>query len=100
MKILEEHDTTGWITAIINNRWVQAKVYDKPSIFGVNDCRVSKLAIGKTDDIKHGENFFNQIDYNYDRGLDFNNLDNNLLDSIVEKLNELPTLESQGMLHK
>lgn len=28
--VLEEHSNTGWITAVINGRWVQAKVYNEP----------------------------------------------------------------------
>lgn len=49
MKIIKPHNQTGWITAIIEDHWVQAKVYDSPSTFGVNNGRVSKIAIGKTD---------------------------------------------------
>lgn len=71
MQILKAHDDTGWITAIIEGRWVQAKVYDEPSCYGVNDGRVSKLSIGKTDSRDPTRNFFDQMDYNYDRGLDF-----------------------------
>ena len=41
------------------------KIYDIGSIFGINDGRVSKLSIRK-----NGKEL-----YNYDRGLDFNNLD-------------------------
>lgn len=44
----------------------QAKVYDKGSHFGINNGRVSKLWIYN---VKTGE-----VLYNYDRGLDFDNL--------------------------
>lgn len=71
MQILEAHDQYGWITAVIEGRWVQAKVYDEPSCYGINEGRVSKLTIGKTDTRDPNSNFFNQMDYNYDRGLDF-----------------------------
>jgi hypothetical protein len=91
MEVIEEHDKYGWITAIICGRWVQAKVYQEPSCFGVNDCRVSKLAIGKTDSRDEGVSFFEQMDYNYDRGLDFNRLhDDDILNSILLELNGLP----------
>ena len=40
MKILKNHDENGWITAIIEGRWVQAKVYDNPSVYGIDDGRV------------------------------------------------------------
>jgi hypothetical protein len=93
MKILEAHNPDGWITAVIEDRWVCAKVYDDTSIFGVNECRVSKLSIGKTDNLVRG-NFFAQMDYNYDRGLDFHNetLSEEKLNKILEVLNGLPKL--------
>jgi hypothetical protein len=92
MKILEAHDQSGWITAIIEGRWVQAKVYDEPSVFGVNECRVSKLSIGKTNTRDPNSNFFDQMDYNYDRGLDFHNetLSDETLHKILKALNSLP----------
>lgn len=46
MKVLKAHDRYGWITAVIEERWCQAKVYNEPSTFGVKHGRVSKLAIG------------------------------------------------------
>lgn len=58
MQILQAHDRHGWITAIIEGRWVQAKVYDEPSVFGVNEGRVSKLSIGKTDTYQRYSDFF------------------------------------------
>lgn len=89
--ILEDNrKATGWITAIIENRWCQAKVYDDPSTFGINDGRVSKLAVGKLGTVKSGQNFFDQIDFNYDRGLDFDNLPDGVLDAIVSVLEKLP----------
>ncbi len=88
--ILSPHDETGWITAIIADRWVQAKVYDEPSFYGVRNCRVSKLSIGKTAQCTPGKNFFDQMDYNYDRGIDFDNLPPGVLDIVLEKLNALP----------
>ena len=47
MRIIKPHSDTGWITAEIEGRWVQAKVYDEPSSYGINNGRVSKLAVGK-----------------------------------------------------
>jgi hypothetical protein len=96
MKILQAHDQYGWITAIIEGRWVQAKVYDEPSVFGINDGRVSKLAIGKTDTRDPTHNFFDQMDYNYDRGLDFKRrtLPVATLRKIVAHLEALPVREN------
>ena len=92
MIILREHDQYGWITAIIEGRWVQAKVYDEGSCFGINDGRVSKLVIGKTQYRDPTQNFFDQMCFNYDRGLDFNDAPDGLVDKIVAELETLPTI--------
>lgn len=92
MIILEPHDQTGWITAIIEDRWVQAKVYNEPSEYGINNGRVSKLVIGKTNTRDPYYDFFAQMCYNYDRGLDFNRAPKGLVDKIVEQLEALPLL--------
>lgn len=90
MKILESHSETGWITAIIEGRWVQAKVFDEPSSYGINEGRVSKLAIGKTDHRVPNTDFFAQMDFHYDRGLDFDNLPSGVLNKVVAELEALP----------
>jgi len=92
MKILVPHDQYGWITAIIEGRWVQAKVYDEPSPFGINDGRVSKISIGKTQYRDNTQNFFEQMCFNYDRGLDFDEAPEGLVDKIVAELEKLPKL--------
>ena len=95
MQILQAHDQYGWITAIIEGRWVQAKVFDEPSHYGINEGRVSKLAICKTDTRDSTRNFFDQMDYNYDRGLDFKrrSLPVATLRKIVAALEALPVRE-------
>lgn len=97
MIILEPHDETGWITAVIEGRWIQAKVYDEPSCFGIYDGRVSKLVIGKTNSRNPNQNYFDQMCFNYDRGLDFSNIDPDLLTKIVGQLETLPKIfEKRG----
>lgn len=93
MDILEPHNIeTGWITAIIENRWVQAKVFDTPSDYGINNGRVSKLVVGKTSYRDPNRSFFSQMCYNYDRGLDFDEAPKGLIDKIVGQLENLPKL--------
>ena len=99
MKILEPHSHTGWITCVIDGHWVQAKVYDEPSTYGVSpetgDCgfgRVSKLAILKTDRQDTNRDFFQQCCFNYDRGLDFNEAPPGLLAKVVAELEKLPKI--------
>ena len=95
MQILKPHDKYNWITAIIAGRWCQAKVYNEPSTFGINYGRVSKLAISKTDKRNENEEFFPQMCFNYDRGLDFDRTPPGLLDEIVAELENLPELPCQ-----
>lgn len=94
MEILKAHDQSGWITARINGRWCQAKVYDEPSTYGINGGRVSKLCIAKDGvaelGVHTGLNFFDNIDFNYDRGLDFDNLPDGVLPAVIAALETLP----------
>ena len=92
MKVLDAHSKTGWITAVIEDRWVQAKVYDEPSTYGINDGRVSKLAVSKSNTRDPQKPFFDQICFNYDRGLDFDNAPTGLIDKIIAELESLPLL--------
>lgn len=92
MKIIEPHNETGWVTAIIEGHWVQAKVYDEPSSYGVNEGRVSKIAISKTANRNPNEDFFNQICFNYDRGLDFDRAPERLVSKIIIALETLPKI--------
>ena len=87
MKILSDRKYSGgWITAIVCGRWVQAKVFDEPSTYGINDGHVSKLVIGKTDKRDVNRDFLEQMCYNYDRGLDFDNAGSMLVNEIVKQL--------------
>ena len=91
MEILDDIEYSGqWLTAVINGHWVQAKLYKDPSSYGVNDGRVSKLSIGKADYRINNKNFFDQMCYHYDRGLDFDKSDKYGVDvdDIVNKLND------------
>ncbi len=94
MKIIDDsRKTSGWITAVVEGHWLQAKVYDLPSCYGVRQCRVSKLSISKTDNRNPNLPYFEQMAYNYDRGLDFHNkrsLKTAKLNKILDVLNALP----------
>ena len=105
MEIIDEADSSGdWVTAVIDGHWVQAKVFGDPSTFGVNDGRVSKLSIGKMDFRYKDKNFFNQMCYNYDRGLEFDDSEKYGVDvdSVVKKLNEYAKnrFEKRGKLQE
>lgn len=80
MKIISTQRRTGWITVEIQGFRVEAKVYDEGSEFGVMGGRVSKLTI-----YKNGKEL-----YNYDRGLEFNNLQAGFIEIVVAELETLP----------
>lgn len=95
MKIIDDsRHASGWLTAEIQGRYVQAKVYDEPSEYGVGGYgRVSKLTIGRGPTRDPRLPFFEQMAFNYDRGLDFHDakaLTQARLDAIVAALEALP----------
>lgn len=45
IRITQPRDYTGWESGAIGKYNFEAKVYDLPSIFGINDGRVSKLHV-------------------------------------------------------
>lgn len=92
MQILKAHDQTGWVTALIEGRWVQAKVYNKPSDYGINGSRVSKLVISKTATRNPNKDFLEQMCFNYDRGLDYDEAPTGMVDKIVAELETLPQI--------
>lgn len=94
MVLDDDRAKSGYITCVIAGRWVQAKVYDEPSEYGVGGfSRVSKLGIGKSMVRDPMKNFFDQMDYNYDRGLDFSNLPDNDVAVVVAALEKLPVTQ-------
>jgi len=88
IKMIDVQD--NWITAIVHGRWIQAKIYNEPSTFGINNGRISKLVISKTDGRDPDKSFLPQMAYNYDRGEDFNRIEPGLLNKIVRKLEGFP----------
>jgi len=89
MMIEDDRNNSGWVTCLIAGKWVQAKVYDEPSEYGINDGRVSKLAVLKTGMRDRSAPFGDQLDYNYDRGLDYSNLPDEDVNVIVTALEKL-----------
>jgi hypothetical protein len=93
MNIIEDsRSVDGWITCIIKDRWVQAKVYNNPSHFGINEGRVSKLVIAKTEKPNLSNNLMDELYYNYDRGLDFDEAPPGLVNEVVNELEKLPKI--------
>ena len=81
MKITDDSRLeTGWITATFEGYKVVAKVYDEPSDYGIDEGRVSKMSINKG----------GKCIFNYDRGKDFQDCPQKLVNNIVKQLEKLP----------
>ena len=70
-----------WKDVIIDGYWAQGKVYDEPSIHGINNGRVSKLCICAGSKFDHRAEV-----YAYDRGLGFDRAPDGLVDKVIERL--------------
>ena len=91
MKILKEAPYSGgFVDAVIDGHWVQAKVFRQPSSYGINEGRVSKLAVAIDErplGLSSGRNFHDNLIIHYDRGWDGDGGRNSeKLDSIVAQL--------------
>lgn len=64
-------ENSNWVQGIVDEYKFSAKLYDEPSIFGINEGRISKLYI--------------EGNANYDRGWDFGE-DNKLVNPVVDFL--------------
>lgn len=86
----------GWIDGTIDGMRFQARVYDEGSRFGIEEGRVSKLAIWNEAIRKARRNFFDACTVNYDRGWDIRPkkaADKKMLAALLEYLESLPTAE-------
>lgn len=71
-----------WLTARVQGRKIQAKIFDEGSRFGINNGRISKLHISR----KGAEGLgLRDACYNYDRGADVDEGDP-VVDKIVSEL--------------
>ena len=100
LTILEDNrKDTGWIHGIVHGRSFAAKLYDEPSTYGIDSGRISKLSIYKTDQRDPNIEFFSQLDFNYDRGLDFNHLwksNRKLYFKIIKTIEQIPPIGSSN----
>ena len=71
-----------WINGKIDGYRYEAKVYSIGSVHGINGGRVSKLSVCQEADNPCLDDL---AIYNYDRGLDFDNAPDGLIDRILER---------------
>ncbi len=93
-KTNRKEENKMWLTEYILGRWVEAKIYQRPSmLWGINDGRVSVLSVAKEGpkpaaylsiDTK------SEWDYAYNRRLWFDNLHTEVLNAILEILENSP----------
>lgn len=84
---VRQHKNKAWVKWNPIGLTIHAKVYDEPSCYGINDGRISKLYIK--------DRSGNEI-YCYDRGLDRNEIDPDLLAEIIARLEKMPTTEDEA----
>jgi len=72
----------NWVTGQVDGHWFQAKVFAEPSEYGINEGRVSKLTISKTDSWPGFDP--KKLVMNYDRGWDFGRKNNKPLQKLLK----------------
>jgi len=85
-------DNTNWCDGNVGDLNFQAKLFDVGSTFGINDGRVSKLAIWDEKIRRKEQNFFAGCVVNYDRGWDIEQTDEikPYFDAVMELLENAP----------
>lgn len=73
---IDKRKTTGWASGKIGGFAFEAKIYDEPSEYGINNGRISKLLL-KQD----GKEVFS-----FDRGLDHSSLPDSIVTEVTEAL--------------
>lgn len=64
------NDSSNWVDGVVGKYHFQAKLFDTPSTFGIENGRVSKLSIWDQKVRKEKLNFLKACVVNYDRGWD------------------------------
>lgn len=77
LKITETN--CNWIEGEVDGHWFQAKVFAEPSNYGINDGRISKLCLSKSDKWEG----FNKILFHYDRGPDMGRKDSRIVKKLL-----------------
>ena len=69
-RIICSERSEGWVKGTVNGYHFQAKVYDEPSVYGINEGRISKLMVWDEAQRQQHRNIFRAALMNYDRGWD------------------------------
>lgn len=86
----------GWVKGEIGEYRFSAKVFDRPSKYGVHGGRVSKLSVYDQKKQEAGADFFSACIVNYDRGWDIRpktREERAILKEVLAYLERLPVAE-------
>lgn len=93
MEILDKFGASFWIVALINGRWVKAKLYDKPSNRNLNNDRIRTLLISSNASYNPEIPVSEQMCYHYCEGQCVKNeLHPDQLKGIIRELETIPRI--------
>lgn len=85
-----------WREGTVEDHHFQAAVYDEPSVYGINEGRISKLMVWDEAKRQGRRSYFRTTLMNYDRGWDIEPEAQHkaLIDELVSYLENLPPYEN------
>jgi len=89
----------AFLSGIINDRYFQAIITDRPSVVNLFGSRVSMLYISPNKSYSRRTPLDKQMVYGYDRTLQFNRLVDFDLRSFVDDLNKIPKIDERNDLY-
>ena len=89
---IEKQPNTLWYKGTIGKYSFEAKVYDDPSTFGINEGRISKLTVWDDAKYQKTHKLFAACIMNYDRDWDVKPkaAHSAMIDALIAKLERLP----------
>lgn len=90
--IVKKLDQYPWWEGTIEGYHFQAAVYDEPSVYGINQGRISKLMVWDEAKRQRYRNIFRAALMNYDRGWDIKPKAEHkaMIDDLISYLENLP----------
>ena len=84
-----------WLEGTVEGHHFQAAVYDEPSVYGINEGRISKLMVWDETKRQCRRGYSRTILMNYDRGWDIEPKaqHKSLIDELISYLENLPAYE-------
>ena len=85
-----------WYKGMIGGYTFEAAVYDEPSVYGINEGRISKLMVWDETKRQQYRNIFSAAIMNYDRGWDIEPQKRHkaLINALIAYLENIPAYNS------